>query len=167
MSIERDEAIISINEAKEKIINIKEKLEEKNDQLPKLKDLKEQFDNIYCILGKRQTDLQKDLKELSFMIDTINEKQAVLLNERTEVMVATIRANLPNGMRIEPQNNNIKKGILTYENKNIGEIEIIQKNDCITVNVSINDFDYESFIVVDELGMYTIINYIITKFNYD
>lgn len=167
MSIERDEVIVCINEAREKIIDIKKKLEEKNNEIPKLEYLKKQFDNIYFILGKKQADLQKDLKELGIMIEKIKETQALLLSEKTEVMLATIRANLPNGMRIEPKDNNIKKGILIYEKDEIGEIEITQNNYSINVNVSISDADYESFTVEDELGMYTIINYIITKFNYD
>lgn len=164
---ERDEAISTINKAKEKIISIKRKLEEKNNQIPRLEELKEKFDNIYCMLGKKQSDLQKDLKDLSLMIDEINEKQVVLLNEKTEVMLEVIRANLPNGMEIEPENNNIKHGILKYENKYIGELKIIQENNSIIINVSVNDTKMESFLVEDELAMYTVINYIITKFNYD
>lgn len=167
MMIERDEAIAFINDAKNKIIDIKKKLEEKNDEIPKLEYLKKQLDNIYFILGKRQRELQKDIKELGMIIEKINEKQVALLTEKTHVMLTTIRANLPNGMEIEPEDNNIEKGILIYEQDEIGEIEIIPNDDSINVNISIGNSDYESFTVEDELGMYTIINYIITKFNYD
>lgn len=165
LSVERDEAIHTINEAKEKIISIKKKLEEKSNQLPKLEDLKEQFDNFYCLLEKKQSDIQRDLKELSSMIDEINEKQVVLLNEKKEVMLATIRANLPYGMKIEPEDNNIKEGLLKYENGYIGELKIVQENDSIITYVSVNN-SKQSFPVKDELGMYAIINYIITEFNY-
>jgi hypothetical protein len=101
------------------------------------------------------------------MIDEINEKQVVVLNEKTEVMLEVIRANLPHGMEIEPENNNIKQGTLKCENKYIGKLKIIQENNSIIIKVSVNDTKTESFPVEDELGMYTIINHIITKFNYD
>ena len=86
MLIERDEAIASINEAREKIVDIKKKLEEKNNEIPKLQYLKEQFDSIYFILGKRQTDLQRDWKDLSMIGGEIQERRVVLLSKQTELM---------------------------------------------------------------------------------
>lgn len=166
MTIQRDEAIHSINEAKDKIISIKKKMEEKNNQIPQLQCLKNQLDEVYCILGKKQNDLKEDFAALNVIIDKINEKQVVILNEKTKVMLATIRANLPKDMKIVPDNNDIREGKLTYKDVDIGKLEIKQESDNIVVKVKVNGSNPVNFPVDDELEMYTIINHIITSYNY-
>ena len=54
IDIKRDDAIRLINEAKEKIISIKKKIEEKSNEIPDLKCLKEQLDKVYNILAKNK-----------------------------------------------------------------------------------------------------------------
>ena len=51
-------------------------------------------------------------------------------------MLATIRANLPNYMKIVPDNNYIKEGKLTYNDVDIGKYEIKQESDNIVVMYS-------------------------------
>ncbi|MBU3102239.1 MULTISPECIES: hypothetical protein [Clostridium] len=75
-------------------------------------------------------------------------------------------------MKIVPDDNNIKVGKLTYKDDYIGRLGIKQECDNIIVNVEFEDYDANcvpdsvDFPVDDELEMYPIINYIITKFNY-
>ncbi|MGV8979917.1 hypothetical protein [Clostridium sp.] len=168
LSLKRDEAIKLINEATEKIISIREKIEEKNNEIPDLQILKRQLDEVYYMLGKKQSDIKKDFAALGIIIGKIRDKQVDILNEKTEIMLATIRANLPNDMVIIPDNNDIKEGKLTYNDAEIGKLRIKQEIDKIIVSVKINDYDknFVDFHVDDELKMYPIINHIITKFNY-
>lgn len=166
IEIERDDAIRFINEAKEKIISIKKKIEEKNNEIPELKCLKEQLDKVYYILGKKQSNLRVDFIDLNVIIDKISKKQVAILNGKTRVMLATIRANLPNDMKIIPDNNDIKEGKLTFKGEDIGTLQIRQESNNIVVNIRINGSDSVDFPVEDELEMYTIINHIITSYNY-
>jgi len=166
LAYQRD-AIQSINEAKDKIVSIKKKLEEKNNGIPSLEELKVQFDNIYCVLGEKRFELQKGLKGLNSTIDKIKRYQCVHLNENIVTMLEVIRANLPRGMIIEEENNSIKQGILKYEDKPIGDLKIREEDNKIIIDVSIINTKLASFHVEHVYGVYTIINHILTKFNYD
>lgn len=166
-ALERDDSIRYVNEAILKIGAIKKILEEKNEEIPSFKEIQEQFINIYNVLGKRQDELKKNIRELNLILDEIKESQVRKLTKKTGIMYEAIKANLPKGMGLDPVNGEIKNCILLYEGKNIGTIKIILEDDFLKALLKINDYEYEKFPVTDELAMYEIINQINVKFYYD
>lgn len=166
-TFERDEFIVYVNEAIEKIQDIKKELEAKNQEIPSLIEIKKQFANIYDVLGKKQNEINNGIKDLNLLLDEIKRSQMKILNNKTDIIYETIKANLPKDMKLDPLNGDVKNCILLYDDKNIGTIEIIQEDDSLKAVLKINDYEYEKFPVTDELAMYEIINQINIKFYYD
>lgn len=166
-TLQRDELIGYINESIEKIQDIKEKLESKNQGISNLIEFRNQFNNIYNILCKKQNELNNSIKELNIILDEIKKSQMIILSQKTDIMYETLKANLPKSMKLDPINGDVKNCILLCEGNSIGAIEIIQEDESLKAVLKINDYKYEKFPIIDELDMYEIINQINVKFYYD
>lgn len=88
------------------------------------------------------------------------------------MVTETIRANLPKGMDIRKNNCNgpdINLFDITYDNTIIGDIKIYSSanDDLLSVDVKIDDSNYEHFVIDNPLHVYLIINSILTKYNFD